>query len=903
MKHHRILGFGITLTLALGLLVAIGLLPHNVSAAYMEDSVPASGKMAPALPEDIVLTHTLSIEPASNEVILGEEFTVNVVISDVQDLGALEYTLEYIPSVVQATNVQLGDFPASTGRTVVGVGPIIDNGTGTLDHGFFSLGIDPGPDGTGIIASITFTTTGEGSSALDLTAAQTTDTGANVLTPTILIDGSVNVVVLGAGVELSPGQASNEDPGATIAYAHVLTNTGNIADTFSLSTISSQGWTVNQSPNPTLEADASTTVYVTVTVPSGASAGTVDETTLTAVSQFDAGVSTSVMDTTTVNQVAEVSISPNRQDTANPGETITYEHLLTNLGNGTDTFTLSAFSLQGWTVSHSPNQTLASGASATVYLTVTVPADAQAGVVDEATLSAVSQFDSGISGAVIDITTVNQIAGVSLSPDQQDTANPGETIGYAHVLTNTGNGTDTITLSAISSLGWTVTPSPNPTLVSGASATVYLTVTVPADAMAGTVDETTLTATSQFDIGVSAAVVDATTVNQVADVSLSPDRQDTADPGETITYVHLLINTGNGTDTFTLSANSSQGWTVSHSPNPTLASGASATAYVTVTVPSDVSAGTMDETTLSADSQFDGGVSASVLDTTTVNQIAGVSLSAGQQDTAAPGEAIAYAHVLTNTGNGTDTFSLSAISSEGWTVSHSPNPTLASGASATVYLTVTVPTDAMAGTVDETTLTAASQADAGVSASVLDTTTVNQVAGVSLSQGQQDTAKPGETIVYAHVLTNTGNGTDTFTLSVVSSQGWTVTHSSDPTLAGGASATVYVTVTVPANAGDGTIDEATLSAVSQYDTGVSADVTDTTTVHEFYDMFMPVILNGSGESTEMADIKLWRNQLQLLRTSDAKGVAHEVCTVFTRAIAMPRILYQLIRIGCGAIAL
>ncbi|MGD8752668.1 MAG: hypothetical protein PVG14_14655 [Anaerolineales bacterium] len=103
-----------------------------------------------------------------------------------------------------------------------------------------------------------------------------------------------------AGVALEPDQASDATPGETIVYNHVLTNTGTVEDTFTLSAISSEGWTINHSPDPTLSPGASTNVTVEVTVPGGATPGTVDTTTLTAESQFDPAVSASVVDTTTV---------------------------------------------------------------------------------------------------------------------------------------------------------------------------------------------------------------------------------------------------------------------------------------------------------------------------------------------------------------------------------------------------------------------------------------------------------------------------------------------------------------------------------------------------------------------------------------------------------------------------
>jgi hypothetical protein len=214
MKFHGILGIGAALALGLGLLAALSLLPVHVQAglaAGINDRPPVPEPLLLA-PNDIVAAYTLSISPTSTVVDAGKVFTVNIVISDVQDLGGLEYTLEFSPSVVLGARVQLGDFPGSTGRTVVELPPTgdpISNDTGTIEHGFLSFGgHGDGPSGAGIIASIAFTATGGGTSPLDLVEAQATDTiGPSVLTPTILIDGQV--VVRQAGMLFLPLVARN----------------------------------------------------------------------------------------------------------------------------------------------------------------------------------------------------------------------------------------------------------------------------------------------------------------------------------------------------------------------------------------------------------------------------------------------------------------------------------------------------------------------------------------------------------------------------------------------------------------------------------------------------------------------------------------------------------------------
>ena len=100
-----------------------------------------------------------------------------------------------------------------------------------------------------------------------------------------------------AGVTFEPDRSAAGAPGATVTHQHTLTNNGNLVDTFTLTAVSSQGWTVEVMPaEVTLGIGASTTVEVKVTIPVGASV--TDVTVVTATSQADSTVSDSITDRT-----------------------------------------------------------------------------------------------------------------------------------------------------------------------------------------------------------------------------------------------------------------------------------------------------------------------------------------------------------------------------------------------------------------------------------------------------------------------------------------------------------------------------------------------------------------------------------------------------------------------------
>jgi len=136
----------------------------------------------------------LRISPPARAVILGEAFTVDVVIDNTVDLGSFEFELSYQPTVIYVKRVELGPFLGSTGRSTGVVGPVIDNVAGRVSFGAFSFGSEPGPSGTGTLATIIFSTAGVGTSLLDLQNSQVTDTQGNPQLPLTEEDGVASIV-------------------------------------------------------------------------------------------------------------------------------------------------------------------------------------------------------------------------------------------------------------------------------------------------------------------------------------------------------------------------------------------------------------------------------------------------------------------------------------------------------------------------------------------------------------------------------------------------------------------------------------------------------------------------------------------------------------------------------------
>lgn len=133
------------------------------------------------------------VDPTTTDVRQGDLFTVSVTISNVVDLGAFEFGLEFNPTLVQVDGVQLGEFPAASGRTVVALGPTIDNGVGAIVFGAVSLGATPpGPTGGGSLAQIRLRAMSTGTSPLAMTSAKYA-TVENVQQTVAFSSGSVTV--------------------------------------------------------------------------------------------------------------------------------------------------------------------------------------------------------------------------------------------------------------------------------------------------------------------------------------------------------------------------------------------------------------------------------------------------------------------------------------------------------------------------------------------------------------------------------------------------------------------------------------------------------------------------------------------------------------------------------------
>jgi uncharacterized repeat protein (TIGR01451 family) len=229
------------------------------------------------------------------------------------------------------------------------------NGNGVLDAAEMAPIVAVGPIAGGaeanIIARVAVPAgTLPGVNATSFTATSTNnpaqfDTIANTVT--------VNSLAL---VDFSPDQGGSTTPGGVATFPHTVTNIGNLADTWDLTFVSSQGWSYvfyDAANNPitsvTLGPGASENITVRLTVPAGATVGTVETGVLTATGQ----VSLSTDDATDVTVIVagNLQLTKSVAPVGNqlPGTDLTYTVDYRNIGPDALTSVVVFDAIPSWT--------------------------------------------------------------------------------------------------------------------------------------------------------------------------------------------------------------------------------------------------------------------------------------------------------------------------------------------------------------------------------------------------------------------------------------------------------------------------------------------------------------------------------------------------------------------------
>jgi hypothetical protein len=136
------------------------------------------------------------------------DINVNILASDVHNLAGFQFSLKYNPSVLKFEDVKEDPFLGSSGRQVNC--PTKNDNGGLVQFVCVtisppvSLGGKAGPEGSGTLAVVTFSPTGGGDSALELSdvelvGAEIDQAGMPVETTPSLENASIHVVGTGGG--------------------------------------------------------------------------------------------------------------------------------------------------------------------------------------------------------------------------------------------------------------------------------------------------------------------------------------------------------------------------------------------------------------------------------------------------------------------------------------------------------------------------------------------------------------------------------------------------------------------------------------------------------------------------------------------------------------------------------
>jgi uncharacterized repeat protein (TIGR01451 family) len=229
------------------------------------------------------------------------------------------------------------------------------NANGVLDAGELAPVVATGPVAAGVEVNLIARVAVPPGTLAGVNGVSFTATSSVNATQSDTIANTVTVNSF-AAVDFSPDNAGNATAGGAITYAHTITNNGNVADTFDLTYVSSQGWTYvfldalnNPITSVVLGAGASVNVSARLTVPGGATVGTIEVGVLTATGQVSLATDDATDVTTITAGNLSLTKSVNPVGDQAPGTDLAYTVDYQNLGATTLTTIAIYDAIPAWT--------------------------------------------------------------------------------------------------------------------------------------------------------------------------------------------------------------------------------------------------------------------------------------------------------------------------------------------------------------------------------------------------------------------------------------------------------------------------------------------------------------------------------------------------------------------------
>jgi len=582
-------------------------------------------------------------------------------------------------------------------------------------------------------------------------------------------------------------------PGTNITHTFTVENTGTYTDGYDFVANSSRGWTIVQPQNITLApGNIDHNVRVIVVIPAGALANMVDTVTLQAVSQGSSETDTAQA-TTRVHPVAGVSIDAPGSFFGDPGETVTINFSVRNTGNDIDNFTIEAYcedsQYRVWNLTYDKViEDLETGDVAVLSVDVTVPRSTWNSVIAADTtatlrVQATSDYDIYVdasSQALIDISESRDVD-IRLMSESTVEIDIFETATFLINVTNVANYASTDTFHITNSTAppnWRINvEDPNVTLGNGDWKIITVTAesrTRPENRRA----QITIRAESDSDSTKYRTVDVVALIPQVYGVEVTALEPLVLEgkPMEVLQFSFNIRNQGNDMDSFTIDGSTPRNFLIESPGSLNLDYDENQDIFINVTVTAGTPARTNETLTLNATC---GDEKTGASATATIIVLQGFSVTIEPEEngtTAIPGETVNMELVVTNTGNGRDSFELRTINDvSGPGISLLPGnttPDLLAGISTIVTLRVVVPGDALSNDGYTIVIEANSTEDPAEGDSAICTISLTQVAGVEIAPPETARGPPNGDTVLNFTFNNTGNGIDSYNYDIVSTSNW-----------------------------------------------------------------------------------------------------------------------------------
>ena len=275
-------------------------------------------------------------------------------------------------------------------------------------------------------------------------------------------------------------------------------------------------------------------------------------------------------------------------------------------------------------------------------------------------------------------------------------------------VNNLGNTKDTFSITWDNTgvpAGWTLSSTPD---TSGeidwqTSSTFDMSLTVPADALAGTSASFSMTATSSNSDDETASQSFVATVDQHYGVSLSVDSDSKSKaPGGVVDFIFNVTNTGNGEDTFGIMVDGPALWTPTASQsNITISAVSSGQFTVSVTIPDDKDAGAESGDIIVTVSSSDGESTANHNVSVSTSQVYDISMGhvSGSDGTVTVTQETQLQLRLnvTNNGNGVDMVTFTMENQPPWAALGSDSIQIGRGQTIAIVITLSPDTAALSG--------------------------------------------------------------------------------------------------------------------------------------------------------------------------------------------------------------